>query len=43
MNRPLIVVKDRPYLMNKVEMDLGNIRITSKSEEVEGRWKSAPT
>ena len=39
IERPLIVLKDRPYLQNKLEIDLGNIKIKSKTEEVEGRWK----
>jgi hypothetical protein len=40
IERPLIVLKDRPYLQNKLEIDLGNIKIKSMTEEVEGRWKN---
>jgi hypothetical protein len=40
IERPLIVLKDRPYLQNKLEIDLENIKIKSKTEEVEGRWKN---
>ena len=27
-------------MQNKLEIDLGNIKIKSKTEEVEGRWKN---
>jgi len=39
----MIILKDRPYLKTgNIEMDLGMIRITSKLENKEGRWKSSP-
>jgi hypothetical protein len=38
MNKPILIIKDRPYLPNELEIELGEIELTSKSEEVTGRW-----
>jgi len=38
IQNPTIVLKDRPYLVGNIEVDLGEIRVTSRTEEVSGRW-----
>lgn len=35
----MLVLKDRPYLKNQVEIDLGNISIETTTSEQIGRWK----
>jgi hypothetical protein len=42
MENPVIVLKDRPYFRGNIEIDLGQIRITSRLEHVEGKWKQVP-
>lgn len=42
IENPQIIIKDRPYLMGEIEMDLGFIKITSELEQVSGRWKNQP-
>lgn len=43
IENPVVVLKDRPYLLGNIEMDLGQISITSYLANVEGKWKSLPT
>eukprot|EP00347_Sterkiella_histriomuscorum_P000566 403375355 len=42
IDRPLIVLKDRPYLQKNIEIDLGKTNITSETMPVQSRWKSMP-
>lgn len=42
MENPVIVLKDRPYFDKNIEMDLGQIQISSYLKNVEGKWKSHP-
>jgi hypothetical protein len=42
IDRPLIVIKDRPYLDGELQFDLGNIHITSHTEMRTGRWLNLP-
>jgi hypothetical protein len=42
MENPVIVLKDRPYFRGNIEVDLGQIRITSRLDHVAGKWKRAP-
>jgi hypothetical protein len=42
IHRPLLILKDRPYLNESLEADLGEIIITSKQRIETGRLKTAP-
>jgi hypothetical protein len=42
IENPVIVLKDRPYLLGNIEIDLGQISITSKLDYVKGKWKNYP-
>ena len=37
------MIKDRPYFDSNIEIDLGRIKVTSKLENVEGKWKNHPS
>ena len=39
IENPVIVLKDRPYFDEKIEIDLGQINISSKLDRVGGKWK----
>ncbi len=39
IENPVIVLKDRPYFDEKIEIDLGQINISSKLDCVCGKWK----
>ncbi len=41
-HRPTIVVKDRPYFDRYLELDLGEIEITTSQQEVAGRFINYP-
>ena len=42
LENPVIVFKDRPYFDKNIEMDLGQIQVSSCLKNVEGKWKSYP-
>jgi hypothetical protein len=42
IDRPLMVLKDRPYLEGNIVIDLGKISISNTTKQTEGRWKSKP-
>ena len=42
IQNPVIMIKDRPYFESNIEIDLGQIKVTSKLQNVEGKWKNHP-
>ena len=36
------MIKDRPYFESNIEIDLGQIKVTSKLANVQGKWKHHP-
>jgi|LauGreDrversion4_2_1035121.scaffolds.fasta_scaffold99777_4 hypothetical protein len=42
VHRPTIIAKDRPYFEKYLEIDLGEICITSKNGKEAGRFKDYP-
>ena len=42
VHRPYVILKDRPYLNDNLEIDLGEIIITSVEYEEVGRFKNCP-
>ena len=42
IQRPCIVIKDRPYSDNSLEIDLGEIKVTSSDEYMKGRFIKHP-
>ena len=38
----MIIIKDRPYFDSNIELDLGQIKVTSKLGNVQGKWKNHP-
>ena len=42
IHNPLLILKDRPYNMNFIEIDLGEMTVTSLESMVKGRFKKFP-
>lgn len=42
IQRPYVIIKDRPYNQEGLEIDLGEIRIGNRYREDKGRFKLAP-
>ena len=42
VHRPTIIVKDRPYFERYLEIDLGEINISSRNSKETGRFKDYP-
>lgn len=42
IENPVIVLKDRPYFPGDIEIDLGQINVSSRLDVAKNKWKSAP-
>jgi hypothetical protein len=42
IHRPSLILKDRPYLEDQFELDLGEMTITCEEKFEKGRFKRAP-
>ena len=41
IENPVIVLKDRPYFPGDIEIDLGQINVSSRLDVAKNKWKSA--
>ena len=42
IHKPYLIIKDRPYLNNNLEIDLGEITVNYDEAFIKGRFKNAP-
>lgn len=42
IDNPIVILKDRPFLVGSIVIDLGKIQITNRVAEQPGRWRQHP-